>query len=309
MVILENEPMSAHTSFKVGGPARFFVKAEHMDDLKSALSLAREKGLPYFILGNGTNLLVSDRGYGGVIISLAGEFSEIADLGGGMFKVGAATPLGRFTRHTLKQGYAGIHKLAGIPGTLGGAVYMNAGAYGQEAGTCCTQVTVLDNDGNIRELSAAECGFGYRQSVFSKCAGNGKGAEIILSATFQLQDAASLGKTVADLEAELAECMAKRKATQPLNMPNAGSTFKRLEVGAAATPTQVAPGYYIEQAGLKGYRIGGAEVSTLHANFIVNVGNATATDIKSLSEYVQSKVAEKFGITLQREIILLGTFE
>lgn len=309
MQILENEPISAHTSFKVGGPARFFVKAEHMDDLKSALSLAREKGLPYFILGNGTNLLVSDRGYGGVIISLAGEFSEIADLGGGMFKVGAATPLGRFTRHTLKQGYAGIHKLAGIPGTLGGAVYMNAGAYGQEVGTCCTQVTVLDNDGNIRELSAAECGFGYRQSVFSKCAGNGKGAEIILSATFQLQDAASLGKTVADLEAELAECMAKRKATQPLNMPNAGSTFKRLEVGAAATPTQVAPGYYIEQAGLKGYRIGGAEVSTLHANFIVNVGNATATDIKSLSEYVQSKVTEKFGITLRREIILLGTFE
>ena len=309
MQILENEPMSAHTSFKVGGPARFFVKAEHMDDLKSALSLAREKGLPYFILGNGTNLLVSDRGYGGVIISLAGEFSEIADLGGGMFKVGAATPLGRFTRHTLKQGYTGIHKLAGIPGTLSGAVYMNAGAYGQEVGTCCTQVTVLDNDGNIRELSAAECGFGYRQSVFSKCAGNGKGAEIILSATFQLQDAASLGKTIADLEAELAECMAKRKATQPLNMPNAGSTFKRLEVGAAATPTQVAPGYYIEQAGLKGYRIGGAEVSTLHANFIVNVGNATATDIKSLSEYVQSKVAEKFGITLQREIILLGTFE
>ena len=309
MQILENEPMSAHTSFKVGGPARYFVKAEHMDDLKSALSLAREKGLPYFILGNGTNLLVSDRGYGGVIISLAGEFSEIADLGGGMFKVGAATPLGRFTRHTLKQGYAGIHKLAGIPGTLGGAVYMNAGAYGQEVGTCCTQVTVLDNDGNIRELSAAECGFGYRQSVFSKCAGNGKGAEIILSATFQLQDAASLGKTIADLEAELAECMAKRKATQPLNMPNAGSTFKRLEVGAAATPTQVAPGYYIEQAGLKGYRIGGAEVSTLHANFIVNVGNATAQDIKNLSEYVQSKVTEKFGITLQREIILLGTFE
>ena len=309
MVILENEPMSVHTSFKVGGPARFFVKAEHLDDLKSALSLAREKSLPYFILGNGTNLLVSDRGYGGVIISLAGEFSEIADLGGGMFKVGAATPLGRFTRHTLKQGYTGIHKLAGIPGTLSGAVYMNAGAYGQEVGTCCTQVTVLDNDGNIRELSAAECGFGYRQSVFSKCAGNGKGAEIILSATFQLQDAASLGKTIADLEAELAECMAKRKATQPLNMPNAGSTFKRLEVGAAATPTQVAPGYYIEQAGLKGYRIGGAEVSTLHANFIVNVGNATATDIKSLSEYVQSKVTEKFGITLQREIILLGTFE
>ena len=308
MVILENEPMSVHTSFKVGGPARFFVKTEHLDDLKSALSLAREKSLPYFILGNGTNLLVSDRGYEGVVVCLAGEFSEIVDLGGGKFKVGAGSPLGRFARHTLKQGYAGIHKLAGIPGTLGGAVYMNAGAYGEEVGNCCMQVTVLDNDGNIRELSAADCEFGYRQSIFSKCAGNDKTSEIILAATFQLQDAASLGKAVADLETELAECMAKRKATQPLNMPNAGSTFKRLDAGAAATPTQVAPGYYIEQAGLKGYRIGGAEVSTLHANFIVNAGGATAQDIKSLSEYVQSKVAEKFGIQLHREIILLGTF-
>ena len=308
MVILENEPMSVHTSFKVGGPARFFVKAEHLDDLKSALSLAREKSLPYFILGNGTNLLVSDRGYEGVVVCLAGEFSEIVDLGGGKFKVGAGSPLGRFARHTLKQGYAGIHKLAGIPGTLGGAVYMNAGAYGQEIGNCCMQVTVLDNDGNIRELSAADCEFGYRQSIFSKCSRNDKGTKVILAATFQLQDAASLGKAVADLETELAECMAKRKATQPLNMPNAGSTFKRLDAGAAATPTQVAPGYYIEQAGLKGYRIGGAEVSTLHANFIVNAGSATAQDIKSLSEYVQNKVAEKFGIQLHREIILLGTF-
>ncbi len=309
MQVLENEPMRAHTSFKVGGPARFFVKAESKDDLKSALSLAREKGLPYFILGNGTNLLVSDKGYEGVVISLAGEFSEIVDLGGGKFKVGAATPLGRFARHTLKQGYAGIHKLAGIPGTMGGAIYMNAGAYGQEVGGCCTTVTTLDSDGNIRELTTAQCGFGYRQSIFSKCAGNDKASEIILAATFQLQDASSLGLTATDLEAELAECMAKRKATQPLNMPNAGSTFKRLDAGAAATPAQVAPGYYIEQAGLKGYRIGGAEVSTLHANFIVNANNATAQDIKSLSEYVQSKVAEKFGIKLHREIILLGEFE
>ena len=185
---------------------------------------------------------------------------------------------------------------------------MNAGAYGQEIGNCCTSVTTLDSEGNIRELSAAECSFGYRRSIFSKCRGTASCSQIILSAKFQLQSAASLGKSVADLEAELEECMAKRKATQPLNKPNAGSTFKRLDAGAADTPTQVAPGYYIEQAGLKGYRIGGAEVSTLHANFIVNADNATAQDIKNLSEYVQSKVAEKFGIALQREIILLGDF-
>ena len=302
MILLENEPMNKHTSFKVGGPARYFVKAENLDDLKKALDLAREKGIPFFILGNGTNLLVSDKGFDGVIITLAGDFSSIEDLGNGAFKVGAAVPLGRFARSVLKQGFAGIHKLAGIPGTLGGAIYMNAGAYGQEIGTCCTQVTVLDSDGNIREFAASECGFEYRQSIFQK------NSAIILSATFLLPTAASLGKTTADLEAELAECMAKRKASQPLNMPNAGSTFKRLSVGAADTPAQIAPGYYIEQAGLKGYRIGDAEVSTVHANFIVNAGGATASDIKQLSEFVQQKVTEKFGIKLHREIILLGDF-
>ena len=302
MQILENEPMCKHTSFKVGGSAHYYVKAECINDIQSATALAREKGLPYFILGNGTNLLVSDKGFDGVVITLAGEFSEIVDLGNGAFKVGAATPLGRFARNVLKQGFAGIHKLAGIPGTLGGAIYMNAGAYGQEIGTCCTQVTVLDSDGNIRDFSNADCAFGYRQSIFQK------DKAIILSATFQLPAASAEGKTVADLEAELAECMAKRKASQPLNMPNAGSTFKRLDKGSADMPQQIAPGYYIEQAGLKGYRIGGAEVSTVHANFIVNAGGATAGDIKQLSVFVQQKVAEKFGIQLKREIILLGKF-
>ena len=302
MQILENEPMNKHTSFKVGGPARFFAKAESTEDLKAAMALAREKGLPYFILGNGTNLLVSDKGYDGVVITFAGDFSTIEDLGNGAFKVGAAVPLGRFARTTLKQGFGGIHKLAGIPGTLGGAIYMNAGAYGQEIGTCCTMVTALDESGNVLEIPVKDCSFGYRHSIFQK------NKAIILSAIFQLPVASAEGKTVADLEAELAECMAKRKASQPLNMPNAGSTFKRLESGAADTPTQIAPGYYIEQAGLKGHRIGGAEVSTLHANFIVNAGGATASDIKTLSEYVQEKVAEKFGIQLKREIILLGEF-
>ena len=302
MQILENEPMSKHTSFKVGGPARYFAKVESIEDQKAAFALAREKELPYFILGNGTNLLVSDKGYDGVVITLAGKFSEIQDLGNGAFKVGAATPLGRFARSAMKLGFAGIHKLAGIPGTLGGAIYMNAGAYGQEIGSCCTTVTTIDAEGNLRERPANECGFGYRQSAFQSA------RETIVAATFQLPAAAAEGKTIADLEAELAECMAKRKASQPLNMPNAGSTFKRLNVGAADTPQQIAPGYYIEQAGLKGYRIGGAEVSTLHANFIVNAGGATAADIKQLSEYVQRVVREKFEIELKREIILLGEF-
>ena len=302
MHVLENEPMSKHTSFRVGGPARYYVKAESLAELQEALALARGNNMPHFILGNGTNVLVSDEGYAGVIITLAGEFSTIESPDGRTYRVGAASALGKFARATLKQGLAGIHKLAGIPGTLGGAIYMNAGAYGQEIATFCTQVTSLDNSGNTRVRTAGECAFGYRHSLFQDLARNGA-AETILSATFTFEPAGS--KTVEELEAELAECMAKRKATQPLNMPNAGSTFKRLAQGAADTPTQIAPGYYIEAAGLKGTRIGGAEVSTLHANFIVNAGGATARDIAALAELVQQKVRDKFGITLEREIILL----
>ena len=302
MHVLENEPMSKHTSFRVGGPARYYVKADSLAELQEAIALARGNNMPLFILGNGTNVLVSDEGYAGIIITLAGEFSAIDSPDGRTYRVGAGCPLGKFARATLKQGLSGIHKLAGIPGTLGGAIYMNAGAYGQEIATFCTQVTSLDTTGNMRVRTAGECAFRYRHSLFQDLARNGA-AETILSATFTFEPAGS--KTVEELEAELAECMAKRKATQPLNMPNAGSTFKRLAKGAADTPTQIAPGYYIEAAGLKGTRIGGAEVSTLHANFIVNAGGATARDIAALAELVQQKVRDKFGITLEREIILL----
>ena len=166
----------------------------------------------------------------------------------------------------------------------------------------------LENSAGATGLDAADCKFGYRHSVFQELAASRGSAETILSATFQLTPATKLGKTAKDLESEMQECMTKRRNSQPLSMPNAGSTFKRLDAGAAETPTQIAPGYYIEQAGLKGYRIGGAEVSRVHANFIVNAGNATATDIKTLSEYVQKVVAEKFGIQLHREVILLGEF-
>ncbi len=305
MEILENELMSKHTSFKVGGAARYFVKAESVEEIKEAYNFAKDKGLAYFILGNGTNLLVSDEGFNGVIITLGRSFSEVTDLGNGKFKVGAGTPLGGFARKSIKLGFAGIHKLAGVPGSMGGAIYMNAGAYGQEICQTCIEVESLGSNGVVRVRSAADCKFSYRHSVFQELAKNPENDEIILSATFQLEPAEVSGKDSYTLETEMQECMAKRKASQPLNMPNAGSTFKRLEVGAEGMPQQIAPGYYIEQAGLKGYRIGGAEVSTVHANFIVNAGGATAADIKALSEYVQKTVAEKFGIKLQREIILL----
>ena len=311
MNILENVPMSEHTSFKVGGPARYFVKAESVDDIKEAIQFTKERALPSFILGKGTNLLVSDNGFNGVIIQLGKFFSDIENLGNGKIRAKGATPLARLARYTINEGLAGIHKLAGIPGSLGGAIYMNAGAYGQDVSQTCIEVETIDTAGNIRTRATAECAFNYRHSIFQELAtsaASAESAETILAATFQLTQASSLDKTAKDLENEMQECMTKRRNSQPLSMPNAGSTFKRLDAGAAATPTQIAPGYYIEQAGLKGYRIGGAEVSQVHANFIVNAGGATATDIKQLSEYVQKVVAEKFNIQLKREIILLGDF-
>ena len=311
MNILENVPMSERTSFKVGGPAKYFVKAESVDDIKEAIQFAKEHSLPNFILGKGSNLLVSDRGFNGVIIQLGKFFSEISNFGNGKIRAKGATPLARLARYTINEGLAGIHKLAGIPGSLGGAIYMNAGAYGQDISQTCIEVESIDAAGNVHTRRAADCAFSYRHSVFQELAASAtsaESAETILAATFQLTPATTLGKTVKDLESEMQECMTKRRHSQPLSMPNAGSTFKRLDAGAAATPTQIAPGYYIEQAGLKGFRIGAAEVSRVHANFIVNAGGATAADIKQLSEYVQKVVAEKFSIQLKREIILLGDF-
>ena len=308
MIIQENVPMSKHTSFKVGGPAKYFIKAESVTDIKEAILFAKANALPTFILGKGTNLLVSDNGFNGVIIQLGKFFSEITNLGNGKICAKGATPLARLARHSINESLAGIHKLAGIPGSLGGAIYMNAGAYGQDISQTCIEVETIDSEGNIHARTATECAFGYRHSIFQELAVSSESAEIILSATFQLTPATSLGKSSNDLESEMQECMTKRRNSQPLSMPNAGSTFKRLNTGAAATPTQIAPGYYIEQTGLKGFRIGGAEVSRVHANFIVNADHATATDIKELSEHIQKVVAEKFGIKLRREIILLGEF-
>ena len=315
MEILENESMAAHTSLKTGGCARYFIKIHSIAELSEAENFAKTQNLPIFLLGKGTNLLVSDKGFAGVIVQLGPEFSEIQNLGDGRFQVGAAIPLARLARYTIQEGFAGIHKLAGIPGSLGGAIYMNAGAYGQEIGNAIVEVKSLNAAGEIVTRSGADCGFSYRHSIFQDFARNeGRGRsidndynsdrrEIILEATLQLAP----GDTAA-MTQEMDAAMEKRRSSQPLNFPNAGSTFKRLAAGAAETPTQVAPGYYIEQAGLKGFRIGGAEVSTIHANFIINTGNATAKDIADLCQLMAQKVQEKFGISLQREIIFLGDF-
>lgn len=305
MDILENEPMSKHTSLKVGGFARFFLKVDSPAEISQALKFIKEKNTPYFLLGNGTNLLVSDKGFNGAIIQLGRGFSDISD-SFCTLNVGAGVSLGRLSRATVNKSLVGMHKLCGIPGTVGGAIYMNAGAYGQEISQCCTQVKSLTFDGELKIRTKEECKFSYRHSIFQDLAKENV-PEIIISAEFNLTPAKSSSER-SDMEAEMQELMKKRAASQPLNKPNAGSTFKRLTKGALSSPEQVAPGYYIEQAGLKGFRIGGAEVSQVHANFIVNTGNATAQDIKDLSEHMQESVEKKFGIKLQREIIFLGEF-
>ena len=301
MIIQENVPMSEHTSFKVGGSARYFVKAESVNDIKDAIAFANEHALPSFVIGKGTNLLVSDSGYNGVIIQLGKFFSEITNIGNGKICAKGATPLARLARYTINEGLAGIHKLAGIPGSLGGAIYMNAGAYGQDVSQTCIEVESIDSAGNLHTRTAADCKFGYRHSIFQDLAASRENAETILSATFQLTPATELNKTAKDLESELQECMTKRRNSQPLSMPNAGSTFKR--------PAGHFAGRLIEDCGLKGMRVGGAEVSAKHAGFVINRGNATCADVLGLIERIQETVRSGIPEREAEKLVIRGFFD
>lgn len=286
--ISENIDMKLRTSFRAGGVARFFSKPDSVEELISAKNFARENGLPYFLLGRGSNVVVSDSGFNGLVIQLGKGFSQFK-FDGESLKAMAAAPLSLLARTSATLGLSGIHLLAGIPGSIGGAVTMNAGAYGQEISGTLQSVEFLDEDDSTGKLSAEACGLGYRKSIFRSS------PRIILSATFSL----SKESPEALLSAQK-KILEERKAKQPLELPSAGSMFKR--------PANGFPGALIESAGLKGYRIGGAEVSPKHANFIINNGNASAEDIYKLSEYVKAKVFENSGIELEREVIFLGDF-
>lgn len=286
--ILENEPMSGHTSFRVGGSARFFIETAHEEDIFRAREFAVAKGLPLFVMGLGSNVVVSDKGYEGVILHVAQGFSDFA-IKDDSVTAKAGTPLARVARACVNAGLGGMHLLAGIPGSVGGAVRMNAGAYGEEISQTLLCVRSVSADGNINTRMNAECDFGYRHSVF---AANG---EVVVSAQFLLASGA-----VEVLKKEMDAKMKERREKQPLEYPSAGSMFKR--------PADRFPGALIESAGLKGYRIGGAQVSEKHANFIINAGGATAQNVNDLSKFVQDKVLEKSGTRLEREVIFLGDF-
>ena len=286
--IFENEPMSKHTTFKVGGNADIFVKAHSIEDIKYILKIAKENNINIFVLGNGSNLLIRDKGIRGIVIKI--ELKKIDILKEKEYiyvNVGAGTKIAELATKLKEEEISGFEFAAGIPGTVGGFVKMNAGAYGKEAKDIVVETIVMDYNGNIKRISKNEHEFKYRGSYFS----NKK--LIILETKLKLE----YGKKE-EIQKLQDEYFRQRKEKQPLNFPNAGSTFKRGENFITSK--------LIDECGLKGYSIGDAVVSTKHAGFIINNGNATAEEIIKLIEYVEKKVFEKTGNKIEAEVEIVG---
>lgn len=286
--ILENEPMYKHTSFKVGGNADIFIKAHSIDDIKYILKLASENNMKIFVFGNGSNIVVRDKGIRDIVIKIEIKKLAIEKEKDEVFvTVGAGNKLSEVAMKLINEGISGFEFASGIPGTIGGFIKMNAGAYGKEAKDIVFKTVYMDYYGNLFEISNEEHNFKYRESIFSRK------QLIILETKLRLR----YGKEE-EIKKLQEEYSLQRKEKQPLDKPNAGSTFKR---GSDFITAKL-----IDECGLKGYRIGDAEVSTKHAGFIVNNGNAKANDIISLIEYVKRVVYEKTGKDIQTEIEIIG---
>lgn len=286
--VLEQEPMARHTTFRIGGPADYFIELGNVDEIKAAVGICQEENLPWFVLGRGSNLLVSDQGYRGVILSIYKNFQNI-DIQGEILTVQAGTLLTTLSGKALDASLSGIEFASGIPGTVGGAVVMNAGAYGGEMQDIVRQVTVLDQEGVVRTLTGEEMQFGYRTSLAKK-----KGY-IVLEAILELKPGEK-----EQIREKMQTLKAKRIEKQPLEYPSAGSTFKR--------PEGYFAGKLIMDAGLRGARVGDAQVSEKHCGFVVNTGHATAADVRELMRQIQEKVQEQFGVRLEPEVRFLGEF-
>ena len=281
-----NEPMSKHTSFRIGGPADALAQPADETELATLLQRAAEHNVPVTLIGNGSNLLVRDKGIRGLVIKLGNMFSGI-EVEGNTIIFGSGTSLALASKKAASIGLSGLEFAVGIPGTIGGAVYMNAGAYDGEMAKVVTSVRIMDYQGNISELAASELDFAYRHTAL-------QGREcIVTSVTVQLKP----GDPEA-IAAKMADFSQRRISKQPLELPSAGSMFKR------------PPGYFagtlIDQTGLKGYTVGGAQVSTKHAGFVVNIGGATAADVLQLIADVQAKVCAAHGVHLEPEVLVLG---
>jgi UDP-N-acetylmuramate dehydrogenase len=286
--VSRDEPMSAHTTFRVGGPADYFVTPRSEEALAELAAFVTKEGLPHYILGNGSNLLVGDKGYRGVMIQVGRGFDGVR-VEGEVVYAQAGISLARLALAARQSSLSGLEFASGIPGTLGGAVMMNAGAYGGEMKQVVVSVRALAQSGEIREIPAEGLEFGYRTSIFAR---NG---DVILGAVLKLEkgDGDQIQKNMDELKR-------RRVEKQPLEYPSAGSTFKRPEGHFA--------GKLIEEAGLRGFSVGGAQVSEKHCGFVVNKGGATAADIASLMDRVAERVERHSGVRLRPEVRRVGEF-
>lgn len=285
-----NEPMSRHTSFRIGGPAALFVQATAEEELAAVLAILTSEGAEHMLIGNGSNLLVSDDGYPGVVIKICGDFEAIEVLNEEdcLVRVGAAALMSGVAAFLTSRGLSGFEFASGIPGSIGGAVFMNAGAYGGEIKDVVKSVRLMSADGSsVFELSGDEMGFSYRHSRLQGS------RDIILSCSMKLER-----DEPSKIEARVLELQAKRNQKQPVSFPSAGSTFKRPAGGYAAA--------LIEESGLKGYRVGDAMVSEKHAGFVINAGSASCEDVLAVMRHVREKVEADSGICLEPEVRLIN---
>ncbi|MGL5345926.1 MAG: UDP-N-acetylmuramate dehydrogenase [Peptostreptococcaceae bacterium] len=281
-----DEPMKKHISFRVGGPADILVKPRTEEQLKDVLNLVKKENVPYLVIGNGSNLLIKDGGLRGVVIKISDNYNQF-EIEGNKVKIQAGTLLSFVGKAILRANLTGFEFAAGIPGTLGGALAMNAGAYGGEMKHIVKSVRLMDKEGNIFEFTNEQMEFEYRRSILTR------EEYIVLSAELELKE----GK-FEEIKATMANFTQQRVTKQPLSLPSAGSTFKR------------PPGYFagklIEDSGLRGLTLRGAQVSEKHCGFVVNLGNATAKDLLDLMYVVKSTVNAKFGVMLEEEVKILG---
>lgn len=283
--VLYNEKMSKHTSFKIGGIAECYIKINSIEELQEVLKISNKNNIPLTIIGNGTNLLVKDKGIKGIVAKINIKNIKINE--DSKVVVGAGNTLAEISQILKKNALTGFEELSGIPGTIGGAVRMNAGAHGKEIKDVLLSATVLDYQGNIKKFENSQIQFEYRNSIFSK------EKYIILEAELQLQKG-----NEEEIASKMQEYANWRKEKQPLEYPNAGSTFKRGEDFITAA--------LIDQCGLKGYTVGGAQISNKHAGFIINTGKAKASEVLALIEIAQKEVFEKFGKKIKLEIEVIG---
>lgn len=286
--IIFDEPMKKHTSFKIGGKADFFVKVETKEELVQAIQYAKIKELPITIMGNGSNILVTDKGIRGLVIKIDIQNLKIEKLEEhAEITVGSGYKIMALAIKLMNEEFSGFEELSGIPGTIGGALYMNAGAYGREMKDIVIFTTCMDFEGNVFELTNEEQEFSYRSSIFNKK------DYIILETKLKLE----YGKKE-EIQNKINDFQAQRKEKQPIEYPSAGSSFKRQEGIITAK--------LIDECGLKGFEIGGAKISEKHAGFIINTGNATAKDVLNLVKYIKEKVYEKYHIKIEEEIRIIG---